>query len=272
MGIQFSAKSDIGRVRTNNEDSFFADPDIGLFLVADGMGGHNSGEVASKMACEIISKNLKTALEKSPDADTTRVIFGENNPQVSEPANNLISAIRLANRVIFEASQNYTQNHGMGTTLVAALIRNKSYVISWVGDSRIYLVRHGQIQQLTTDHSLVQEQINRGIITNEQAEASEFKNILTRALGTAENVDAEIAETPTFVGDFLLLCTDGLTRMLPDSVILETVKKHNDPEAICDELIKLANDAGGRDNVTALVISNAPDNFWKKFLGSVAKI
>jgi len=272
MEIKFFAKSDLGRVRTNNEDSFLAEPQLGLFLVADGMGGHNSGEVASKMACEVIAGNLKTALERSKEDDGTRVMLGENNPGVSEPANILLSAVRLANRVIFEASRDYAKDHGMGTTLVALLVRDRSYVIAWVGDSRIYLVRHGQIQQLTTDHSLVQEQLSKGLISNEQAETSEFKNVLTRALGTAGDVEVDIAETPAFEDDYLILCSDGLTRMLPDQLILETVKRCADPESICVELVELANKAGGRDNVTALVVCNKSENFWKKFLRSVAKI
>lgn len=272
MNMQFAAKSDMGRVRTNNEDSFFTEPEIGLFIVADGMGGHKSGEIASKMACDIVSKNLKTLLKAVEVADKTQVIYGENNPQISKPANSLLSAIRLANRVIYEASVSYSQNQGMGTTIVALLARDNSYIISWVGDSRIYLVRHGQIQQLTTDHSLVQEQVNKGLITNEQAETSEFKNVLTRALGTSEEVQADAAETPAFEDDYLILCSDGLTRMVPDAVILETVKKHDNPEAVCAELIELANKAGGRDNVTAVVLNNKPENFWKKFMKSVAKI
>ena len=272
MAIEFAVKSDMGLVRTNNEDSFFTGPATGLFIVADGMGGHNSGEVASKMACEIISNNLKTALEKSEASGQTQIIYGGNNPSVSAPANNLLSAIRLANRVIFEASQNNAKNTGMGTTVAAVLARGKSYIIAWVGDSRIYLIRHGQIQQLTADHSLVQEQVTKGLISNDQAEASEFKNILTRAVGTAEEVEVDVAETPCFDNDYLILCSDGLTRMVPDQAILETVKTYQTPEKICPELIALANKAGGRDNITAIALFNKPENIWSKLIKSVAKI
>jgi PPM family protein phosphatase len=223
------------------------------------------------MACDVISRNVKNYLEKNKSADRTQVMFGENNPQISEPANNLVSAVRLANRVIFEASRNYSQNHGMGTTLAALLAVEKSYIIAWVGDSRIYLVRHGLLQQLTTDHSLVQEQVNKGIISSDEAESSEFKNILIRALGTAAEVNVDAVETLSFEDDYLILCSDGLTRMVPDRVMLETVKKYGAPESICAELIGLANEAGGRDNITAIVISNKSDNFWKKFIKSVVK-
>jgi len=268
--MQYAAKSDMGRIRKNNEDSYFADPETGLFLVADGMGGHSSGEVASKMACEIISGDVKTSLDAADGKAKT--IYGETNPAVSDASNSLLSAIRLANRMIFEAGAGQAQNHGMGTTLAAVLIRNKTYTIAWVGDSRVYLVRHGLLQQLTSDHSLVQEQINKGLISSEQAEASEFKNVLTRALGASEDVEVDVAETAALEGDYLLLCSDGLTRMVADRLILETIKKCEDPENICGELIGLANKAGGRDNVTAVVISNKEENFWKKFMKSVANL
>jgi len=268
MPIEFSAASDMGKVRTNNEDTFAADEDNGIFIVADGMGGHKSGEVASRLACDIISNNIK---HKYLDAKA-KTIYGEANPSISDDSNNLLSAVRLANRMIYEAGANNAQNNGMGTTLVAVLIREKSYTIAWVGDSRIYLVRHGRIQQITTDHSLVQEQVNRGLISSEQAETSEFKNVLTRALGTSEDVEVDIAETNSFAGDYLLLCSDGLTKMVPDRLILETINKYDQPEAICDELISLANKAGGRDNITAVVINNKEDNFWKKFIKSVANL
>ena len=266
--MEFAGKSDLGQVRKNNEDCYYLGPEIGLFLVADGMGGHKSGEVASRLACDIISNNIKY---KSID-NKAKTIYGEANPSLSNDSNNLLSAVRLANRMIFEAGSNNVQNHGMGTTLVAVLIRDKSYTIAWVGDSRIYLVRHGRIQQITTDHSLVQEQVNKGLISSEQAETSEFKNVLTRALGTSEEVEVDIAETNSFAGDYLLLCSDGLTRMVPDQQILETIKTFVQPEAICDELINIANKAGGRDNITAVVINNEQDNFFKKFIKSVANL
>jgi protein phosphatase len=270
--MQFAAKSDMGQVRKNNEDSYFTDPETGLFLVADGMGGHKSGEVASKMACEIISSYVIKAFEGvSPDGHA-KTVYGEADPAVSDASNSLLSAIRLANRMIFEASSSSAENRGMGTTLVSVLVRERSYTIAWVGDSRIYLVRHGLLQQLTTDHSLVQEQLNKGLISSDQAETSEFKNVLTRALGTSEEVAVDIAETIAFEDDYLLLCSDGLTRMVPDHLILETIKKFENPGNICDELISLANKAGGRDNITAVVISNKEDNFWKKFIKSVANL
>src|SRR3989339_422032 len=266
MPVTFCAKSDPGKVRTNNEDNFFTDPELGLFIVADGMGGHSSGEVASKMAKDVISANYKSALLKQRDTEHTQVMFGQNNPALSESANHLVSSIRIANQVIYESSQAYPQNQGMGTTVVSVLVKDKSYVVAWVGDSRVYLIRHNQIQQLSTDHSLVQEQVTKGLISADQAEKSEFKNILTRALGAAETVEIDAVETPAFDGDYILLCSDGLTRMLSDQKILEIIQKAQRPDAICEELISAANEAGGRDNVTAVIIENKSENVWSKLI------
>lgn len=272
MPLEYGAKTDLGQVRKNNEDNFFIDEKNGLFIVCDGMGGHNSGEVASKLAVDVISKNFGQSVDKQQRSpDSTQVMFGENNPKISETANRLVSAVRLANTVIFESSRNYPQNQGMGTTVVAVVTKDGVHTVSWVGDSRVYLVRHGQIQQLSVDHSLVQEQMNKGLITGLQAESSEYKNILTRALGAAENVEVDTIEIPAMEDDYLLLCTDGLTRMLPDDRILEAVKKYEMPQVICDNLIRLANEAGGRDNVTAVVTHRKSENLWDKFIKAVGK-
>jgi len=271
MLMEYGAKTDLGQVRKNNEDNCFVDDKTGLLFVCDGMGGHNSGEVASKLAVEVISKNFSQNMQKQRNPDATQVVFGENNPKISDTANRLVSSIRLANTVIFESSRNYPQNQGMGTTVVAVAAVGNIYTVGWVGDSRVYLVRHGQIQQLTVDHSLVQEQVNKGLITDSQAESSEYKNILTRALGSAENVEIDTLEIPQMDDDYILLCTDGLTRMLDDNTILETVKKFAKPQDICDNLIALANEAGGRDNVTAVVAYRKSENLWNVFIKAVSK-
>lgn len=271
MAIVFGFRSDVGKVRTNNEDSFIVDEQAGLFIVADGMGGHNSGEVASKMACDIISKNLQMSLKRQTEPDRTQVMFGQTNPDLSDTANRIVSAIRLSNQVVFEASQASPQNNGMGTTVVVLLTLPASYIIAWVGDSRIYLVRHNQLQQLTTDHSLVQEQINKGLITSEQAEKSEFKNILTRAVGAAADVEVDAVDLPAFDNDLLILCSDGLSRMVTDAQILETVRSYEEPQKISDALIERAIAAGGKDNVTAVVVGRQTEGLWGKFLKVVGK-
>lgn len=265
--IEYAARTDMGRVRKNNEDNYVADNDTGLFAVADGMGGHNSGEVASKLAVDVISKNVRQALETSAaEPDKTQVLFGQNNPALSSRANHLISAIRLANQVIYESSHTYAQNNGMGTTVVSTLVRDNTYTIAWVGDSRLYLARHGHLQQLTVDHSLVQEQVNKGLISSAQAEESELKNILTRALGSAENVEVDAVEIDAFDDDYLILCSDGLSRMVSDDGILTAVKAGREPKEICDRLIEQANEAGGRDNVTVIVLHRKAQRFWDKLL------
>jgi protein phosphatase len=159
----------------------------------------------------------------------------------------------------------------MGTTVVATLVREDGYIVGWVGDSRVYLVHDGKIRQLTVDHSLVQEQVNRGLITAEQAETSEFKNILTRALGAEENVEVDVVAVPPSGDDYLILCSDGLTKMLGNDRILETVLTQQSAELICKQLVDMANAAGGRDNVTVVVVHNRQESFWKRFIKSVAK-
>ena len=274
MTLQFAAQSNAGLIRSNNEDSFFVDGRLGLFIVADGMGGHSSGEVASKMAIDLIGSNFSAMLRRQTQQqdDRTQALFVDNNPRLSEPANHLVASIRMANHFIFESAAKYPPNHGMGTTVVAMYARPDSYTLAWVGDSRIYLIRHNHIQQLTTDHSLVQEQVTKGLISSDQAEKSEFKNILTRALGAAATVEVDAVEIPASDDDYILLCSDGLTRMLPDQAILDTILSVKKPKDICARLIELANEAGGRDNITAVMVSYKTGSLWERFLKSVSRI
>jgi protein phosphatase len=270
MSIEFGAKSDVGKVRTNNEDSYAVTPDTGLFIVADGMGGHNSGEVASKMAVEVAGRNFSQAIARhEAEPDKTQVLFGNADPLLSETANYLVSSIHLANQVLTEASRSSKENQGMGTTFAAVVVGAAKYTVAWVGDSRVYLVRHNQLQQLSTDHSLVQEQVAKGLITPEQAETSEFKNILTRALGVADTVTPDTVEIEAFDDDYILLCSDGLTRMVPDQEILAIIREAAEPQAACDRLIERALQNGGRDNVTAVIVHRRQDGIWKKILKAV---
>lgn len=271
MSIHFAAKSDVGKIRKNNEDSFLTDEELELFIVADGMGGHNSGEIASKMATEVIHSNFRRARDLDKDLDRTRVILGSNKPGLLDNTNQLVSSVRLANQVIFESARTYPQHQGMGTTVVALSVKASIYSFAWVGDSRIYLVRDNKIEQLSNDHSLVQEQIDKGLMTTEQAEQSEYKNVLTRALGNLSTVEVDAAELPMEDDDYLLLCSDGLSRMLTDAQILQAVLSNKDPQSVCDTLIASANNAGGRDNITVAAIYNKTETIWQKFLKNVAK-
>ena len=184
-----------------------ADPSLGLYVVCDGMGGGNAGEIASTLAVEAIQAHLAEAVRH---ADLP--LIGPFNATVSVPANRLASAIRAANEVVHRESWSRPDYAGMGTTVVAALLREEVLAIAHVGDSRLYLVRNGTIQALTTDHSWVAEQILKGLITQEEAECSPRRNIVTKALGVESSVDVELTEVPVKSGDMLLLCSDGLTR------------------------------------------------------------
>ena len=227
-----------------------ADPSLGLYVVCDGMGGGNAGEIASALAIETIHAHL-TEAAKNPDLP----LIGFCDATVSAPANRLASAIRAANDVIHRESWSRPDYAGMGTTVVAALLREEVLAIAHVGDSRLYLIRNGTIQALTTDHSWVAEQILKGLMTEEEAERSPRRNIVTRALGVESSVDVELTEVPVKSGDMLLLCSDGLTRDVGQDDLLHILKGSEDLPSMSDRLIAMANEAGGDDNTTVVVVA-----------------
>jgi serine/threonine protein phosphatase PrpC len=245
--LAVGAKTDTGMIRQKNEDNFCVIESSGILVVADGMGGHASGEVASKIAVDVIKGYF--------DAQNTgkQLQIGSYRSEFSEETNRLCSAIHLANQAVFEASRGNVQLHGMGTTIAAVLIMGKRLSIAHVGDSRVYLIRSGGIEQLTDDHSIVSEQVKRDIITREQARESEMKNILTRALGVGEDVEVDLGELSLFDNDVLLLCSDGLTNMVGDDEIIATVEAFHDPSEACGRLVDMANKNGGNDNVTVII-------------------
>jgi serine/threonine protein phosphatase PrpC len=245
-----SAKSDTGLKRANNEDRFVADPSLGLYVVCDGMGGSNAGEIAGTLAVEAIHAHLAEA-----DRDADLPLIGPCNATVSAQANRLASAIRAANDAVHRESWSRPDYAGMGTTVVAALLREEVLAIAHVGDSRLYLVRDGTIQALTTDHSWVAEQLLKGFITEEEAERSPRRNIVTRALGVESSVDVELVEVPVKGGDMLLLCSDGLTRGVRPSSILHILSGSEDLPTMSDRLIAMANEAGGDDNTTVIIVA-----------------
>ena len=249
MESAFGAKTDVGLKRSHNEDSLCAEHDQGLYVVCDGMGGQNAGEVASGLAVEVIQRHMREARH---NADLPLV--GEYDRQFSPQTNRLASAIRLANQVIHSAAKGQPGQEGMGTTVVSAALNGQVLSVAHVGDSRMYLVRGETIQPLTSDHSLVAEQVRMGILTEEEAERSPQKNIITRALGVDENVEVELDEVPVMRGDSLLLCSDGLTRGVKPAEILDTIRREQEPQAASDRLIELANAAGGEDNTTVILI------------------
>jgi len=227
-----------------------ADPLLGLYVVCDGMGGGNAGEIASALAVEAIQAHMAEAARQ---ADLP--LIGPCDATVSAPANRLASAIRAANDVIHRVSWSRPDYAGMGTTVVAALLREEVLAIAHVGDSRLYLVRNGTIQALTTDHSWVAEQILKGFITEKEAERSPRKNIVTKALGVESSVEVELTEVPVKSGDMLLLCSDGLTRGVHPNDILHILSGSEDLSTMSDRLIAMANEAGGDDNTTVVVVA-----------------
>lgn len=250
-----AAKSDAGRKRRGNEDSFCIAPELGLFIVADGMGGHAAGEVASRLAVDTIREWMARYLGGAEAA-----VPGPPVPAVSRQANLLLGSIRLANRIIYDAAQGRREYAGMGTTVVSALAVEDRVALAHVGDSRIYRVRRGEIVQLSRDHSLVQQQVDRGILSPEEAQTSQHKHLITRALGLKASVEVDLVEEAVLPGDVLLLCSDGLSDLLEDEEMLHIVGEHaDDLEKACQALVDRANYRGGDDNITALLVQARAD-------------
>lgn len=262
LAVEVAGKTDVGCVRTNNEDNFGFDSRHGIFVVCDGMGGQAAGEVASKMGVDILLDYFRN---HASDVGK-QSLNGQNG---SSGAQSLANAIQLANKTIFQAGQEQNGRNGMGSTVVAALVRGNSLAIAHVGDSRIYLVRQGTIQQLTQDHSLVMEQVRRGYITLEQAQQSEMQNIILRALGSEEVVEADIEDLVAVSGDILLMASDGLTRYVQDDEILKIVQQPRGLEKACGELVKAARDRGGDDNITCLLVRIVDRPWYQSILNKL---
>jgi len=241
-------------VRTNNEDSYKLVPPLNLFVLADGMGGEAHGEVASSLAVETVVKHCLEGQE-NPNAP----LSGEAKPGLTEKTRRLASAVQLANQRVFTSAAEHSERRGMGATMTAAWIDDMNLSIAHVGDSRLYLLRTGVLQQLTSDHSLVAEQVRRGILTASEAESSTMQNVLLRALGTQPQVEVDTEQVGLFPNDVLLLCSDGLTRMVTEPEIAGALQSEPDPQKAAEKLIKLAKEGGGVDNVTAIVVSLRPE-------------
>jgi len=254
MKIRYAAASDIGRVRKNNEDAFIANPALGIFAVADGMGGHASGEVASRIAVESLQDSL-TRVSREKDAP----LMQDRTAVLSSPANVLVNAIRLANQKIYKSSLEKAEYKGMGTTLVAVYFSGTSSVVAHVGDSRLYQIRGQAISQVTADHSLVWEQYKQGLIAKADLSSSPYKNVITRALGLQPTVDVEVQELVTQPADSLILCSDGLSDLVLDEELRQVCQEvSGDLNRACGELTRLANQRGGKDNITVLLIQIDP--------------
>lgn len=243
MKLAAGGKTDQGRVRDKNEDRICVDEKLGLLIVADGIGGRVRGEVASELAVHTVREFLR----KDPQA------FCDYDPAYCTATNRLNAAVMQANRTVYEAALSTPELSGMGTTIAATLLDRDQLSFAHVGDSRIYLIRSGSIEQLTSDHSFAQEQLSRERITKEEAAQSLFKNVLTRAVGVDEEVAADMGELTVLADDILLLCSDGLYNMLSDEEMLEVILRAGNVRAASEILTDIANDNGGDDNISAVV-------------------
>jgi PPM family protein phosphatase len=252
MVNDFGSRTDAGRVRENNEDSFCIAPEINLFVLSDGMGGQASGEVASRLATETIVAYCREAQATPSSAMTGARLAG-----VSDNSNRLASAIHLANRAVHQAAEQTPEQHGMGATVVAIWLADERMSLAHVGDSRAYRLRGETLEQLTEDHSFVADQVRRGSMTQQEAASSNLQNVLLRALGVDPEVQADVDEHVLLEGDTILLCSDGLTRELSDAQIAGVLGDAEDAQDAADRLVDLANQAGGEDNITAVVVRHA---------------
>ena len=253
MALDYGFRSDAGRVRENNEDSVCFAPELNLFVLSDGMGGQASGEVASRLAAETIVARCRESDESASSAGSANGADG-----ASEIPERLADGVRAANRAVHQASQTSKELRGMGATVVAVWFTKERVHVAHVGDSRAYRLRAGQLEQLTQDHSFVAEQVRRGAMTEQEAGSSNLQNVLTRALGVDDEVPVDVDGQLLLEGDTILLCSDGLTRELSDAQIAAVLGEAGDAQDAAELLVALANQAGGEDNITAVVVRNAP--------------
>ena len=271
--IESSGITDIGRKREQNEDSLFYDDSLGLYVVADGMGGHNAGEVASKLVVETI----RDYLNQNSAADAQQQLVNADR-KLSKDARRLLAGIYLSNRIVHQTALKNENYRGMGSTVSAVYFTDRTFIVANVGDSLVYLIRDGKINLLSVPHTLVAEQAE---LDPENAELlwNDFKHVLTRAMGVDESVKADINEMPVYRHDVLVLSSDGLTDKATPEEILELVENQRSDSA-CRKLVDLANARGGEDNITAIVLrikSDATNNrgilgwfktICKKFMNS----
>lgn len=265
--INFAELSDTGRVRDHNEDAIRSDPDIGLMVLADGMGGYNAGEVASGIAVQIVTDMAIEGAERQGRDDI------DSHSGLMRQSIVLRDAVYRANKIIFQTAQSQTHCEGMGTTIVACMFFDNKISVAHVGDSRAYRLRDGELVQLTLDHSLLQELVDRGFYSAEEAQRSTNRNYVTRALGVEPTVEVEVHEHDVLPQDIYLLCSDGLPDMVEDEDIHLTISTFNASlDVVGQQLVELANDHGGRDNVSVMLAQvmesfSAKKNLFVKIAG-----
>ncbi len=246
--IQFAERSDTGRVRDHNEDAIGTNADVGLMVLADGMGGYNAGEVASGIAVQIVTELATEAATREDRSDI------DPHSGLMRQSIILRDAVYRANKIIYQTAQSQTHCEGMGTTIVACMFFDNKVSVAHVGDSRAYRLRGGSFEQITLDHSLLQELVDRGFYSAEEAQRSTNKNYVTRALGVEPTVEVEVHEHEVLPDDVYLLCSDGLPDMVEDEDIHLTIKTFNASlDVVSQQLVELANNHGGRDNVSVML-------------------
>ncbi len=246
--VDLGARSHVGRVRRNNEDSYLVVPEMNLFILSDGMGAMASGEVASRLTVETVLGYCREAI-----GNTSLPLIGKRIEEVSEASNRLAGGIRLANRIVHAKAREGANQQKMGATVVAAHYTDGCMSVAHVGDSRAYRLRGEYLEQLTRDHSFVAElrELEPGMCEND---ASNLQHLLTRAVGVEPEVQVEVSDELVLENDTFLLCSDGLTRELPDDEIASVLRSANNAQEASETLVALANEAGGKDNITAIVI------------------
>jgi PPM family protein phosphatase len=263
--LEMVVLTDPGRLRPHNEDAVFADAALGLAILADGMGGYKAGEVASGMATTLLASNFSRYI---PLHQLGTAAAG----YVADAEAHVASEVAVANSAIYNAAQSQPQYNGMATTLVIAWFFENRMIVGHLGDSRLYRLRGGQFEQLTRDHSLLQYQLDSGLISEEEARHSQNKNLVTRGLGVEPEVETEIHDHELQVGDIVLLCSDGLNDMVDDGDIAGILQMQGDDLPLAAEhLVELANKNGGRDNISVILVKvrgeyAAPRGWWRKLL------
>ena len=253
MGIHAAGNTDVGCVRKHNEDSFYSDASLGLFVVADGLGGHAAGEVASKIVVETVVRFVGETLEK----DRTWPV--EYDPSLSYDGNRLKVALLLSDQAIAEDIRRNPERETMGSTVVAGLFHGSKVTLAHVGDSRAYILGPEGIRQVTRDHSWVAEQVANGILTPSEARIHPFRNVITQALGNGGDLDVEVQDLDLSKSERLLLCSDGLSGMIGDKQIWDIVEQSDNLQHAVESLISIARDHGGEDNITAILVSWEPE-------------
>lgn len=248
--IEFAAVTDIGKIREKNEDNILISSELSLGVVADGMGGHSAGEIASSIAVSVLAETIRkinTGALKMPDTFLPKLAVTERK---------LLMAANLANAAIYSTAQSSPVYKLMGTTLTGVLFDKDVAIAVHVGDSRLYLCRDNKIVQLTTDHSLAMEHVRRGLLSKADADKSKIQNVLTRAMGIKKNIEFDLLRFPIKPGDVLVLCSDGLYKGLTEQAINEIVEKGKDLPLVklCKQLVRVSNERDGQDNISAAVI------------------